>query len=237
MINNRRIRAHSNLAMLTMVAQKLGTLNDKVVYLGGCATALLINDPLSLDVRPTVDVDCIVDVISLVEYYKFEHELNKIGFKKSMEDDVICRWRYDAIILDVMPTDEKILGFGNPWYKEALEHAVAHQITDDLIIKSIIAPYFIATKIEAFRTRGNNDLLGSHDFEDIIAIIAGRVEIAEEIALGNNRLKTHLKHFFCEILKNDQFELILPGHVLDGPITMQRVKTVLSRIKEIVQSC
>jgi hypothetical protein len=237
MINDRKIRATSNLAMLIKVAQKLGKLNDKLVYLGGCATALLINDPLSLDVRPTLDVDCVIDVLSLIEYYKFENEMNKIGFKKHMEDDIICRWHFDEIILDVMPTDEKILGFGNPWYKEALEHAVSYEISDNLIINSITAAYFIATKIEAFKTRGNNDLLASHDFEDIITIIAGRIEIAKEIASENITLKAHLKQFFEEILQNDQFELILPGHVLDGPITMQRVKTVISRIKEIVRLC
>jgi hypothetical protein len=225
----------SNLAMLEVVARTLGKLNEEVVYLGGCATALFINDPLSLDVRPTLDVDCIVDVISLGQYHKFENELTKKGFKKSMEDEVICRWHYDDIILDVMPTNEKILGFGNPWYKEALENASTHPISDDLIVKSVTAPYFIATKIEAFRTRGNNDLLGSHDFEDIITIIAGRVEIADEIALVNEKLRRHLKQFFDEMLKNDQFELVLPGHVSDGPVTMQRVQTVKSRIKKIVE--
>jgi len=235
-MNNRRIRATSNLAMLEIVAKKLGRLNEEVVYLGGCATALFINDSLSLDVRPTLDVDCIIDVISLGEYHKFESELNKRGFKKSMEDDIICRWHYDDIILDVMPTDEKILGFGNPWYQEALEHAVSHKISEDLMVKSVMAPYFIATKIEAFRTRGNNDLLDSHDFEDIITIIAGRVEIADEISLASDKLRSHLKKFFEEMLRNDQFELVLPGHVSDGPVTMQRVQTVKSRIKKIVET-
>ena len=95
-MNNRIKRLTSNLAMLEFVARKLGHLNNEVVYLGGCATALYINDPLSLDVRPTLDVDCIIDVISLLQYHKFEKELDKMGFKKSMEDDVICRWHYDV---------------------------------------------------------------------------------------------------------------------------------------------
>ncbi len=221
--------------MLEIVARKLGKLNDEVVYLGGCATALFINDPLSLDVRPTLDVDCIIDVISLIQYHKFESELNKIGFKKSIEDDVICRWRYDDMILDVMPTDEKILGFGNSWYRQALKYAVSHEISDDLIVKSVTAPYFLATKIEAFRKRGNNDFLASHDFEDIITVIAGRVEIAEEVASVDNDLKIHLKLAFEEILKNDQFEQVLPGHVSDGPVTMQRVQTVIDRIQGIIK--
>lgn len=234
-MNNRRARATSNLAMLEIVARKLEKLNEETVYLGGCATALFINDPLSLDVRPTLDVDCIIDVLSLREYHQLERKLNQVGFKKSMEDDVVCRWHYDDMILDIMPTNEKILGFGNPWYKEALEHAVTHQIAHNLNIKSVTAPYFLATKIEAFKTRGNNDLLMSHDFEDIITVIAGRIEIAEEVALVSNKLKTHLKSNFKKIVSNDQFEQVLPGHVSDGPVTLQRVQVVKERIKKIIE--
>jgi len=58
------MRATSNLAMLELVERKLGKLNDEVVYLGGCTTALFITDPLSLDVRSTLDMDCIIEVVS-----------------------------------------------------------------------------------------------------------------------------------------------------------------------------
>ncbi|HAU0771298.1 TPA: hypothetical protein JBH48_04125 [Legionella pneumophila] len=219
--------------MLEIVARKLGNLNDEIVYLGGCTTALFITDPLSLDVRSTLDVDCIIDVISLVQYQKFEKQLKEKGFYRSMNDDVICRWHFDDIILDVMPTDEKILGWGNYWYKEAMNHAISHQITEDLCIKSVTAPYFLATKIEAFKSRGNNDFLGSHDFEDIITVIAGCVEIGKEVQASNDNLKKHLQSVFCELLENDQFIQSLPGHVSDGPVTMQRVQTVIERIKKI----
>src|SRR3990167_3720185 len=112
MINGSRERATANLRMLEFVARKLGPLNDEVVYLGGCSTALFISDPLLLDVRPTKDVDCIVDIVSRSEYYKFAKKLEKQGFKQLMNESVICRWRYDDVILDVMPTDEEILTFG-----------------------------------------------------------------------------------------------------------------------------
>jgi len=234
MENRKHVRASSNLAMLEFVARKLGELNNDVVYLGGCATALFINDPLSLDVRPTLDVDCIIDVVSLIQYHRFESQLTKKGFKKSMEDDVICRWHYNDIILDVMPTNEKVLGFGNRWYQEALEHAVTHQLTEDISIQSVAAPYFIATKIEAFKTRGNNDLLMSHDFEDIITVIAGRINIDEEVAETSAELKNHLKKTFQEMLDDDQFELILPGHLNEGPGTMMRVEVVKDRIMRMI---
>ncbi len=227
-------RGTANLKMLEFIARKLGKLNERIVYLGGCTTALFITDPLSLDVRPTNDVDCIVDVISLNQYYKLGKELKEVGFKESK--DITCRWQLKELILDVMPTDEEILGFSNYWYKEALQHANSHHIADDLIIKVITSPYFLATKIEAFKDRGNSDFLTSHDFEDIITIIAGRKEVVEETLLASDELKAYLKQTFIEMLNNDQFEQTLPGHLNDGPATLQRVQVVKNRIKQIIEN-
>jgi hypothetical protein len=234
MVKKKSERAYANLRMLEFVARKLGVLNNEVVYLGGCATALFISDPLSLDVRPTRDVDCIVDIISLPEYYQFVERLKGQGFTESIDEQVICRWYYDDAILDIMPINEKILGFGNQWYKEAVKKPNTHQLGDNLIIKSVTAPYLLATKIEAFKARGNNDFLGSHDFEDIITVIAGRAEIADEVALEGNSLKRYLKGFFEEIVNDNNFQTALPGHVYDGPVTFQRVQTVIDRVTAII---
>lgn len=59
-----------------------------------------------------------------------------------------------------MPTDENILKFGNRWYKEAIINPITHQLTEDLVIRSVAAPYLLATKIEAFKARGKGDFLG-----------------------------------------------------------------------------
>jgi len=225
--------ATSNLRMLEYVARKLGVLNDEVVYLGGCTTALFITDPLALDVRPTLDVDCIIDVISRGEYQKFEKKLRAQGFQHSLNDNIICRWCLDDIVLDVMPTDEKILGWGNPWYKEAVENAVTYSIDHGISIRLVTVPYFLATKIEAFKSRGNNDFLGSHDFEDIITVIAGREETEKEVATASPTLRLYLQSIFSELLKNEECIHALPGHLNDGPVTMQRVKIVMERIKKI----
>ena len=96
------------------------------------------------------------------------------------------------------------------------------------------APYFLATKFEAFKTRGKSDLLASHDYEDIITVIAGRMNIAEEIQLADAELNKSLKEEFERLLLNDQFEQTLPGHVNDGPATMQRVQIVKDRINNIL---
>lgn len=233
MINHKGERATANLRMLEFVARKLGPLNDEVVYLGGCSTALFITDSLMLDVRPTKDVDCIVDIVSTAEYYQFSKKLEKQGFKQSINESVICRWYYDDVILDVMPTDEKILSFGNRWYKEAISTPILHQLTDDIIIKSVTGPYLLATKIEAFNARGNRDFLASHDFEDIINVISGRTGIAEEVNSANDELRLHLARFFDELLDDYDFIDALPAHINEGPATIDRLETVTNRIRKI----
>src|SRR3989338_1117117 len=232
MLNKNR-RAHSNLAMLEFMVRKLGILKDDFVFLGGCATALFIDDPAVPDVRTTLDVDCIVDVISLKHYHQLEKKLTAQGFKKSITDDVICRWHYDDAILDVMPTDEKILGFGNRWYKTAIKQTLRHQIATDIFMQSVSAPYFLATKFEAFDSRGNNDYLMSHDFEDIVSIIDGRTTLINEVMSCHSELKTFLQKTFMRLLKDENFLSALPGHLLYGSSTAVRTEMVLNRIKQL----
>ena len=43
------------------------------------------------------------------------------------------------------------------------------------------APYFLATKVDAFLNRGEGDYYGSHDLEDLIVVVDGRPEIVDEV--------------------------------------------------------
>lgn len=101
----------SNLAILQLVASKLEDLREEVVFVGGCVVGLLITDSKVPDVRTTLDVDCIVDVSTKANYYKIANKLRNLGFVE--DKDLICRWRYDEMMLDVMPTNNDILGFSN----------------------------------------------------------------------------------------------------------------------------
>jgi len=106
------------------MAARLGPLLPEIVFVGGCATGLLITDPAASPVRATDDVDVIVQVASYAEYVRFSKRLRNLGFyEDSSEDAPICRWLIDHMKLDVMPTDETILGFSNRWYKPAIDAA------------------------------------------------------------------------------------------------------------------
>lgn len=225
----------ANLKMLEAVATQLGPLCQEFVFLGGCTTALFITDLASPDVRYTLDVDCIVDVLSLNEYYQVENKLIQQGFKKSLEDEVICRWHYDSIILDVMPTDENILGFGNRWYKSAIAHAIEYHLSSQTTIKVLTAAYFLATKLEALRTRGKMDFMASHDFEDIISVLDGRSAIVEEIILSEYDLKDYLKKYFSDMLDDRKFHDALPGHFIQyGNLAEDRIQLLLNKLKQLL---
>lgn len=107
------------LALLELAANKLGEIRDDVVFVGGCTVPCYLTDAGSADPRPTDDVDVVVVVATVKksEYYQFLERLRAKGFRESPEDGVICRWRLDGLVLDVMPMDADVLGFSNPWYK------------------------------------------------------------------------------------------------------------------------
>jgi len=80
-------------------------------------------------VRFTQDVDVIVEVTSRAHYYQLEAELRKNGFINDQSEDApLCRWLIQGIKVDIMPTDEKILGFGNQWYPFAIKTAQIYHL-------------------------------------------------------------------------------------------------------------
>ena len=230
MINNKDI----NIRMIIHVAKRLGNLRDKVVFVGGCATGLFITDPAMPEVRATQDVDVIVEVTSRMEYYRLEEELRSRGFKQDLSENApICRWLVDVIKVDIMPTQEEILGFSNRWYLPAIKNAEQLQLEKELTIKLVSPPYFLATKIDAFNGRGGGDYMASHDMEDIITILDGRPEIVSEIRSSSDDLKDFLSRTFRSLLANDEFRDSIPGHLSPDRASQSRLPLLIKRLEEI----
>ena len=132
-----------HIEMIKQVARSLGPLRSKVVFLGGSATGFQITDSAEPDVRATKAVDIIVEVASRVEYHQLEKTLRELGFFQKMEkDDPICRWYIDEVIVDVMPTDENILGFSNRWYLQAIKNSATVELDRKFKIRIVTAPFF-----------------------------------------------------------------------------------------------
>src|SRR5690625_1321080 len=83
--------------LIGKVANALGDLNSKAVYVGGAVVDLYADDPAAPDVRPTDDVDVTLEITSVGELEKLRQQLREKGFRRSPKDDVICRFRYEDI--------------------------------------------------------------------------------------------------------------------------------------------
>lgn len=223
------------LHMLESVANALGSeLRERMVFVGGCTTALFITDEITLEgVRATDDVDLIVNLAGRAEWPVLQEQLKQKGFAESMEDDVICRMRLGELKVDFMPDDEDIIGFSNRWYSKGIESATIHALTDSLEIKLLTPPLFIATKLEAYLGRGEDDMLMSRDVEDILLVVDGREELLSEIQSADIDIRNYIADQFSAIRKHYDFEPFLAGNII-GP--EGRVDIVLDRFVAISNS-
>ncbi len=209
---------------------------DQIVFVGGCAAGLLITDAGAAPVRPTVDVDAIVEITSYPELVALEARLRELGFEQPHEAGApLCRWIQGDVILDLMPTDSTILGFTNRWYGPALKNAELVEVGDHQI-RVISAPYFLATKLEAFHGRGQFDYRMSRDLEDIVTVVDGRQEIVAEVHQCGDRLRQYLTDQFSRLLSERDFLEALPGHLLPDGVSQQRIHVVLDRMQQLIGS-
>lgn len=180
--------------MLKTVAVALGDQHlARLVFVGGCTTALYITDPVTLEgVRATDDVDLIVDLAGFPEWAKLLEQLRKQGFSEAVDDNVICRMKLGELKVDFMPDDEEILGFSNRWYAKGIETAVETSLDESITIRHLTPPMFIATKLEAYRGRGGGDLIGSRDAEDILLLVDGRQELVDEVAAADADIRSYI---------------------------------------------
>jgi hypothetical protein len=148
-------------------------------------------------------------------------------------DAPICRWRFGEVKVDLMPTDERVLGFANRWYPLAIASASLVSLPSGKQIRLISAPAFLATKFEAFATRGKGDLMSSHDFEDIINVLDGRADVEAEVAAADSGLTDYLANRFREIARHPDFDNTLPGLVTYDELYEDRIRRVRGRINSI----
>jgi len=193
----------TNINMLQTVANGLGELKNDMVFVGGAVAELYASDPAASDIRPTLDVDCVIGLSTRLEFYRLEENLRAKGFANDTSQGApICRWVYKDIKVDVMPTDENILGFSNKWYVEGIENEIQKILPDGTEIFVFPPEYYVATKFEAHKSRGGNDLRQSHDFEDIIYILDNCPDLLKDIAIANASVKAYLKIEFKSLLRN-----------------------------------
>ena len=174
-----------NRTLFASVVLLLAPLLDELVFVGGCTTGLFITDPAAGGIRPTRDVDAIVDVSSYVRS------------TRCLRSD-----------------------FG---------HWGAGSTTYEFVTPAL----FIATKLEAFHGRGGDDVVASHDLEDIIAVVDGRPEIVGDVAAALDDVRAYIGAEIRALLDNRDFTEALAGFLLPDPASQERRPLLESRLRSL----
>jgi hypothetical protein len=225
--------ADHNYQMIEFVAQGLGDeFLSEVAFVGGCTTAMLVTDEAVLDdIRFTDDVDLVIELAGIPAWEKLTQRLAAKGFKITGEDEVNCRFRFNDIIVDVMPSDAAVLGYANRWFVEGLAHAVTFVLPGGTTIKIFKPPYFLATKLEAFSGRGEGDPYHK-DVEDIVILIDGRPELLEEVLSADAELVQFIASGVGDLTKLNGIDYAIQSSssVRANP---ERGKLIFQRMKEL----
>lgn len=213
---------HINITRIKAVAQLLKALQREVVFVGG-ATVSLYADAAAGEARPTDDVDVVIELASYNSYAALDEQLRKAGFVNDVESGVICRYRIQGIMVDIMPTEPEVIGFSNKWYPDGFKQAIKRQL-DDVEIKIFSLPYFIASKLEAFTSRGKSDYRFSSDFEDIVFVLENNSVAGDLLLNAPGPVLDYLRQEFTAMLKDSNLEEGLHAHLEPVTASQQVIK-------------
>lgn len=222
--------SHS-IEMLEIVALGLKNVNHEVVYVGGTVCSLYATSPAPPEPRVTRDVDCVTSITSRREYSELEDQLRTNGFAHDTTADApICRWVYRGILVDMMPTDPGILGFASRWAAKGLNDTVTLQLPGGVNVRLLSAPYYLASKLEAYISRGATDIRMSSDFEDVVTLLDNRSEIVEEVRASDDDLVQYVRASMQGLLANPFLREAVESSLGFG-VEGERAPKVLSMIQ------
>jgi hypothetical protein len=125
-----------------------------------------------------------------------------------------------------------ILGFGNRWYKPAIKAARRMEVAG-LRVQVITPPFFVATKFEAFHERGENDMVSSHDLEDIVTVVDGRPEIIDDVRAAQLDVQGFIASEIDQLLRSASFLYALPGFLSPDSASQARLPILSRRLQAL----
>lgn len=208
---------HENLVRIKAVAGFLKDLGQPVVFVGGATVSLYATKPvLAASIRPTDDVDVVIEILSYGGYAVIEDRLREIGFENDQESGIICRYKIQGIIVDIMPTDESVLNFNNKWYPDGYKNAIEFTLDDGTAIFIFSLPYFLASKWDAHKDRGAGDLRTSQDFEDMVYVFENCKDVFEQLSAGSKEILAYFREEWKSLIDTPDFEEGVYAHMETG---------------------
>lgn len=196
-----------NLEMLQTVALGLAELKEQVVFVGGTVTELYASHRGAAPVRPTLDVDLIINIVSKSEFAEMEHQLRELGFTHDFSEGApICRWLYQGIKVDLMPTETRVLGFSNEWYPVGYQRRIQVALSGVGYIYILPPAIYLCTKLSATQSRGYPDLIMSHDFEDLVYLMSNCEVLLADLEQSDVSVKKFVSETLRQFQVNPKFE-------------------------------
>jgi len=206
---------HPSIQRIARVAGALGDLLPEVMFIGAAITPLLHADSPLGQPRPTKEVDAVV---------------------ASTDRQHLHRWRSpQGDLLDLMPAGNHPGGSGRIWDTIALETSEAVDLGVGSPVRYASAPCFLALKWAAYDDRGRADSFASHDLEDILALMAARPTIVEEVASARPELRDFVGRRVQELLTSRDLEDLLAGNLGTAQDPASVIDLVRQRLQEIAR--
>lgn len=78
------------------------------------------------------------------------------------------------------------------------------------------------------------DFYASHDFDDIVSVLDGRIEIVDEIKSSDVNLQEYLINSLREVMASPSFKGAIPGHFVQyGSIASDRIDLLEQKLTSI----
>lgn len=86
------------------------------------------------------------------------------------------------------------------------------------------------------RGRGGDDVIASHDLEDIIAVVDGRPKIGGDMAAASEDVRAYVRAEIRTLLDNRDFTEALAGFLLPDPASQARRSLLEVRLRSLSTS-
>jgi len=91
--------------------------------------------------------------------------------------------------------------------------------------------YYIATKLEALRSRGGNDWRGAKDFEDIIYVLNYCMDLLERFRAEDGRVRSFVADEFAQMLKRPNLEEEIECAI--NPEEIERTEMIIETLQKV----
>jgi predicted nucleotidyltransferase len=226
-MNNTQI----NRIAIQRVSQLFNDYEKEIMFVGGSVVSEYIDDRAALDIRPTADIDIVVQLLSISELENIREYLANRNVYADTESGVICRFKYEDIKIDVMSTKNVGWAPANEWYELGQHKAITKSI-QDVEIKLLPVEYFIATKISAYKNRGE-DPRYDKDFGDIIYILDYRSTIIEDIKRADEKVLDYILPFLKILVKEESTESV-QCQIMEVDFAVDRATQIQKSISELI---